>query len=111
MELVVHSDKTGLSDYEQKIESRGAELILLDESGSLLTSMELAELISEVTVSDRNTIFAVGPADGFSDDLKLRTKKISISKMTLTHEMATAILLEQLYRASEINKGSQYHRS
>jgi len=111
MELVVHSDKTGLSDYEQKIESRGAELILLDESGSLLTSMELAELISEVTVSDRNTIFAVGPADGFSDDLKLRTKKISISKMTLTHEMATVILLEQLYRASEINKGSQYHRS
>ena len=111
IEMVVHKDKTSASDYERRIESSGAELILLDDSGAMLTSMELAEMISEVTLSHRNLIFAIGPADGFSDKIKSGCKMISISRMTLTHEMATAILLEQLYRASEINKGSQYHRS
>jgi 23S rRNA (pseudouridine1915-N3)-methyltransferase len=77
----------------------------------MITSVELAEIISETSLSGKNTIFAVGPADGFSDEMKIKNKKISISRMTLTHEMATAILLEQLYRASEINKGTQYHRS
>lgn len=111
MELIVHKDKISHSDYEAKIESGGANIILLDESGTMITSIELADIISETSLSDRNTAFAIGPADGFSNEMKIRNKKISISMMTLTHEMATTILLEQLYRASEINKGSQYHRS
>lgn len=111
IELIVHKDKTSPPDYEAKIESGGANIILLDESGTMVTSVELAEIISETSLSSRNTIFAVGPADGFSDEMKIKNKKISISRMTLTHEMATAILLEQLYRAYEINKGTQYHRS
>ena len=82
IELIVHKDKISPPDYEAKIESGGANIILLDESGTMVTSVELAEIISETSLSSRNTIFAVGPADGFSDEMKIKNKKISISRMT-----------------------------
>ena len=56
MELIVHKDKISHSDYEAKIESGGANIILLDESGTMVTSVELAEIISETSLSSRNTI-------------------------------------------------------
>ena len=76
-----------------------------------MTSMQLADILSGASLSGQNLIFAIGPVDGFSDEMKEGNNTISLSKMTLTHEMASAILLEQLYRASEINRGSPYHRT
>ena len=110
IDIEIHSDKTSSSDYEDKIESKSGNLILLDESGKQFTSLEFARLLSSASLSDERLIFAIGPVDGFSQEFKNRHDAISISRMTLTHEMASAILLEQLYRASEINRGSSYHR-
>ena len=108
--IEIHPDKVGPSEYEERIESKSGNLMLLDESGKQYTSLQLARLLSEASISGDSLIFAIGPVDGFSEEFKHRHNLISISKMTLTHEMASAVLFEQLYRASEINKGSSYHR-
>ena len=108
--IEIHPDKVSPSEYEQRIESKSGNLMLLDESGKQYTSLQLARLLSEASISGDSLIFAIGPVNGFSEEFKHRHNLISISKMTLTHEMASAVLFEQLYRASEINKGSSYHR-
>lgn len=108
--IEIHPDKVSPSEYEERIESKSGNLMLLDESGEQYTSLQLAKLISEASISGDSLIFAIGPVNGFSEEFKHRHNLISISKMTLTHEMASAVLFEQLYRASEINKGSSYHR-
>ena len=110
IDIEIHSDKVTTSDYQDKLEAKSGKLMLLDESGNQITSLEIASLLSDVILSGENLIFAIGPVDGFSEEFKSRHRMISISRMTLTHEMASAILLEQLYRASEINRGSSYHR-
>jgi 23S rRNA (pseudouridine1915-N3)-methyltransferase len=55
-------------------------------------------------------LFVVGPADGFSRDaLELADYRLSLGKMTLAHELARVILLEQIYRAYTILKKHPYH--
>ena len=110
IDIEIHPDKVSNLDYQDRIETKSGKLILLDESGDQSTSLEIASLLSDVAISEENLNFAIGPVDGFDEEFKSRHRMISISRMTLTHEMASAILLEQLYRASEINRGSSYHR-
>ena len=108
IEPLVLKDESGLS----KIAGREpATLVLLDAAGKQLSSEELAEYIRNH--QDRNPvplIFAVGPANGFSVEIK-RTAgmKLSLGKMTLPHELARVVLLEQIYRAFTILKGHPYH--
>ncbi len=86
-------------------------VILLDSRGKQLSSEELAEVIREY--QDRGTqemLFAIGPADGWSAaSLAAAHIKLSLSRMTLPHELARVVLLEQLYRAFTILKGHPYH--
>ena len=110
IDIEIHSDKVSNLDYQDRIETKSGKLILLDESGDQFTSLEIASLLSDVAISGENLNFAIGPGEGLDEGFKSRHRMISISRMTLTHEMASAILLEQLYRASEINRGSSYHR-
>jgi 23S rRNA (pseudouridine1915-N3)-methyltransferase len=84
-------------------------LVLLDGRGKQFSSEELAKFLSDY--QGRNTLlFAVGPADGFTDQARLAaTLILSLSKMTLAHEIARIVLLEQLYRAFTILKAHPYH--
>jgi len=86
-------------------------LVLLDSKGKQLTSEELATLLREQ--QDRGTqelIFAIGPADGWGDLARKRANSIlSLGKMTLPHELARVVLLEQLYRGFTILAGHPYH--
>jgi 23S rRNA (pseudouridine1915-N3)-methyltransferase len=86
-------------------------LVLLDEQGRQLSSEELAKFLGGY--QDRNPLpllFAVGAADGFSDQARqAATLVLSLGRMTLAHELARVILLEQLYRAFTILKGHPYH--
>jgi 23S rRNA (pseudouridine1915-N3)-methyltransferase len=86
-------------------------LILLDSRGKLMSSEELAQLIdSHQTRGTQQLLFAVGGADGFSAEArKAASFQLSLGKMTLPHELARVILLEQLYRAFTILKGHPYH--
>ena len=86
-------------------------LVLLDGRGKQLSSEELAKFVGDY--QDRNPLpllFAVGGADGFSDQARqAATLVLSLGKMTLAHELARVVLLEQLYRAFTILKGHPYH--
>jgi 23S rRNA (pseudouridine1915-N3)-methyltransferase len=94
-------------------EVRGARrrLVLLDSRGKQLSSEELAGFLLEH--QDRNPtplLFAIGPADGFSDELRRKADFVlSIGRMTLAHELARVVLLEQVYRAFTVLKGHPYH--
>lgn len=86
-------------------------LIVLDSRGKQLSSEELAKLLREY--QDRGTqelIFAIGPSDGWSDSVRNSAAKVlSFGKMTLPHELARVVLLEQLYRGFTILAGHPYH--
>ena len=86
-------------------------LVLLDEQGRQLSSEELAKFLGGY--QDRNPLpllFAVGAADGFTDQARqAATLVLSLGRMTLAHELARVVLLEQLYRAFTILKGHPYH--
>ena len=86
-------------------------LVLLDSRGKELSSEEFAEFLQNH--QDRNPqplVLAIGPADGFSDAArKAANTNLSLGKMTLPHELARVVLLEQVYRAFTILKGHPYH--
>jgi len=86
-------------------------LVLLDSRGKQLSSEEFAQWIGDY--QDRNPLpllFAVGPANGFTDEArKAAAFTLSLGRMTLAHELARVVLLEQLYRAFTIQKGHPYH--
>jgi 23S rRNA (pseudouridine1915-N3)-methyltransferase len=89
----------------------GETLILLDEKGKSFSSVEFAEFIQQkFNAGGKGIVFVVGGAYGFSEDVyKLSTAKISLSRMTFSHQMVRMIFLEQLYRAMTILKGEPYH--
>ena len=86
-------------------------LILLDAKGKQFTSEEFAKFLDGYkTRSSQPLLFAVGPADGFSAAAhEAAAHTISFGKMTLSHELARIVLLEQLYRAFTILQGHPYH--
>jgi 23S rRNA (pseudouridine1915-N3)-methyltransferase len=86
-------------------------LALMDSRGIELSSEEFARFLGEY--QDRNPlplVFAVGAADGFSEAARSTSQHIfSLGRMTLAHELARVVLLEQIYRAFTILKGYPYH--
>ena len=86
-------------------------LVLLDSRGRQLTSEEIANFLEYHQSHDtQELLFAVGPADGWSDETRAAAKTIlSFGKITLPHELARVVLLEQLYRGFTILKGHPYH--
>ena len=91
--------------------SEHKDLILLDPEGKLLTSEEFTERFFQEAVKSHSRLhFAIGGADGFSQEMKKRYPRISLSPMTFTHQMTRLLLVEQIFRAFEIQKGSGYHK-
>lgn len=96
----------------EKLKSTDA-VYLLDEKGKQYSSEGFAELLQKKMNSGVNrVVFVVGGAYGFSDELYKRyPQKISLSKMTFSHQMIRCFFLEQAYRAMTILKGEPYHNS
>lgn len=86
--------------------------VLLDEKGKALTSAAFALFIEKMMISSvKDIVFFVGGAEGFSDEFRKKADFIlSLSKMTLPHEMARMVLVEQIYRAFTIIRGEKYHK-
>ncbi len=94
-----------------KMSAGKSTLVLLDSRGKQFSSEEFARFLGDY--QDRNPlplVFAVGSADGFSEAARGAAQHtISLGKMTLAHELARVVLLEQVYRAFTILKGHPYH--
>lgn len=86
-------------------------LVLLDSRGKQLTSEEIANFLDyHQSHGTRELLFAIGPADGWDDATRAKAKHVlSFGKITLPHELARVVLLEQLYRGFTILKGHPYH--
>lgn len=85
-------------------------VILLDERGKEYRSMEFAKWLENKQLTAQNIVFVIGGPYGFSDSIyKRANEKISLSKMTFSHQMVRLIFVEQLYRACTIIKGESYH--
>lgn len=87
------------------------DVILLDEHGKEYSSTEFACLLqNKITYEGRDIVFIIGGAYGFSEAVYRRANsKISLSRMTFSHQMVRAIFAEQIYRAFTIMKGEPYH--
>jgi 23S rRNA (pseudouridine1915-N3)-methyltransferase len=112
VEGVVLKDETGLL----KLCEAGARpvrhaLVLLDGRGKQLSSEEFAKWMGDYQGrSSSPLLFAIGGADGFSEEARRAAALVlSLGKMTLAHELARVVLLEQIYRAFTILKRHPYH--
>ena len=87
------------------------DVILLDEHGKEFTSVEFAKILQDkISYVGKDIVFIIGGAYGFSEAVyKRANSKISLSRMTFSHQMVRAIFTEQLYRAFTIIKGEPYH--
>lgn len=87
------------------------DVILLDERGKQYSSMEFAKALQDkISYIGKDIVFVIGGAYGFSEDVYRRAdSKMSLSKMTFSHQMVRAIFAEQIYRAFTIMKGEPYH--
>lgn len=85
-------------------------VVLLDEHGKEFRSIEFASWLEKKQHSVRKLIFVVGGPYGFSQEVYNRcNEKVSLSKMTFSHQMIRLIFTEQLYRACTIIRGEPYH--
>jgi 23S rRNA (pseudouridine1915-N3)-methyltransferase len=112
VEHLVLPDESALLKLRAKTGRRPAHtIVLLDARGKQFSSEDFAQFLQ--SHQDRNPqplVLAVGPADGFTDEARKSASAIlSLGKMTLPHELARVVLLEQVYRAFTILKGHPYH--
>ena len=95
-----HSDKLTAEAYTNTLQKRKGIIIYLDEGGETLDSLEFSNRVQEWKIAGDETHLAIGP-----------THRLSLSKMTYPHELASVLLVEQLYRATEILRGTAYHKA
>ena len=108
-----------LSEAQQKIregetilsEIQTADtVVLLDEHGKEFRSVDYAAWLQKKQNTAKHLVFVIGGAYGFSEAVYSRAnEKISLSKMTFSHQMVRLIFVEQLYRACSIIRGEPYH--
>lgn len=91
--------------------ARARNPICLDREGVAVTSPAFASLLAQKLEEGGTTItWVIGDADGLPEQLKAHYSLLSLSPLTFTHQCTRLLLLEQIYRAFEIIKGSPYHR-
>ena len=92
--------------------SDGAHVILLDIRGKETSSEQLAEKLESLAVSGVSQVaFIIGGSDGVTPAVKARAnERLSFGPITLPHNLARVVLLEQIYRAHKIMRGEPYHK-
>lgn len=88
-----------------------AYVIAMCVEGKQLTSPELAQKIDEIMSRTSDVCFIIGSSFGLADSVKQRADlRMSISKLTFPHQLMRVVLLEAVYRAFNIQKGTKYHK-
>jgi len=103
--------ETEAQDILSKI-PKGSEIITLCIEGKLHSSEELSTLVeNNANVGSGSLTFVIGGSFGLSETVKSKSRiRLSMSKMTFPHRLARVMLLEQIYRAYQIESGSRYHK-
>jgi len=112
-ETQIFKTSEALFDWAERLKSRTPPvLVALDGRGKQLSSEMLAEWLNrQRDGGQQQIVFAVGPADGWTDSERERAGLLlSLGPMTLPHELVKVVVSEQLYRAFTILSGHPYHR-
>ena len=107
-----HDSEIALLTWLERLVARTVPiLILLDSRGKQLSSEAFAAHLSRLRDSSlQHLVFAIGPADGWSETARTRANLLlSLGPMTLPHQLARVVLAEQVYRALTILAGHPYH--
>ena len=100
-------------DNEQleNLVSKEPYVICLDSDGEMMNSEKFSQyLMRAVEKGGSNLSFVIGGAEGLPQTMREKYPLFSLSKMTYTHQIARLIIIEQIYRAFEIAKGTKYHK-
>jgi len=116
--LSLVTKQSSRSDREQSVRaslpqtSRSGYLILLDETGLPKTSREFSTLLERsMQMGTRHTIFAIGPANGWSPSQRAEADLLlSLSSLTFPHQLVRLLLIEQIYRGMTMILGKPYHK-
>jgi len=103
--------KTKEAEHFFKYIQHTDQLVVLDEKGTELSSLQFANFLNKRMIgSVQNLVFLIGGPYGFDQSIYQRANyKISLSKMTFSHQMIRLFFVEQVYRAFTILKGEPYH--
>lgn len=114
------SDNPSEKEIEKALEAEGYQIlknasgiiITMCIEGSQLSSIGLAEKLQKIPINGQSTVsFIIGSSHGLSEKIKSKSDlKLSMSEMTFPHQLARIMLLEQIYRAFQINNGGKYHK-
>lgn len=116
--LLPHSSLEGAGARQEESERILARIdsdsyvVLLDEVGKNISSLELSELFSAQFIHSRGVTVIIGGAYGVTEELRARADFVwSLSKLVFPHQLVRLLLVEQVYRAQEIAAGGKYHHS
>lgn len=109
--LTMSQQKTQEGVLIRKAMQAGDWFVLLDEQGKEYTSMQFAAYLEKkIQIVSRRLVFVIGGPYGFSDEVyQMASERLSLSRMTFSHQMIRPIFVEQLYRAMTILRGEPYH--
>lgn len=108
--ITEEQQKTSEGELIMKQIQPSDSVVLMDEHGRDYRSVEFAKWIEQKRNTARRLVFVIGGPYGFSPQIYARAnEKISLSKMTFSHQMVRLIFTEQVYRACTIIKGEPYH--
>jgi 23S rRNA (pseudouridine1915-N3)-methyltransferase len=109
--LSAEQQKNAEAELINKQIQKGDHIVLLDEHGKEYRSVEMAEWMKrKMNTINKRLVFIIGGPYGFSQKIyDIANEKISMSKMTFSHQMIRLIFVEQIYRAMTILNGEPYH--
>lgn len=113
LQSVAEVDFQWVKDDKQLVEAIAKEsfFITLDSTGQQFNSEEFSGLVQKLLEKQGPRLtWVIGGPEGLPNELRGHNPTVSLSKMTFTHQMARLLLLEQIYRAFEIARGSPYHK-
>ncbi|GEM82341.1 23S rRNA (pseudouridine(1915)-N(3))-methyltransferase RlmH [Meiothermus hypogaeus] len=112
LELLYLKEGTPVQEGQRLLEaSAGYKRVVLDERGQMPDTLALGARLEAWEVGEKGVAFLIGGADGHSQAVRDEADwLLALSKLTLQHELALVVLLEQLYRVETLKRGEPYHR-
>lgn len=107
LQTLLHAERSRI----EAVLARGTRVVVLDERGTSLTTVALAQQLKQWQLQGDDVAFIIGGPDGLDPEFKVQAaQRIRLSDMTLPHAMARVLLIEQIYRAWSVNHNHPYHR-
>lgn len=113
LQVIIEIQYEWVNDDAQllRIIQKESNLVCLDPKGPMMNSEQFASFLrKKLETGGARLTFIIGGAEGLPDQIRENHPLLSLSLMTFTHQISRLILVEQIYRATEIWKGSQYHK-